>query len=137
MEITINEARKNLFNKIFLKLLVQDYQMGMALDEEQNGFFGLPLEEQAKRISRHIQNNLDEALYDNVLSILKEDKQMFGEQMKWKGWKDIKAWAEKKGFKHLVARMQLNNDAWMSSGEFGRSQKAICDNLSFGADLFF
>lgn len=59
---------------------------------------------------------------------------MFGEQMKWKGWEDIKAWAEKKGFKHLVARMQLNNDAWMSSGEFGRSQKAICDNLRFAKD---
>lgn len=72
--ITIDEARKNLFNKVFLELLVQDYQMGMALDEEQNGFFSLPLEEQAKRISRHIQNNLDEALYDNVLSVLKEDK---------------------------------------------------------------
>lgn len=74
MEITINEARKNLFNRAFLKLLVQDYQMGMALDEEQNGFFGLSLEEQANRISKHIKNNLDDALYENVLSVLKEDK---------------------------------------------------------------
>ena len=74
MEITINEARKNLFNRAFLKLLVQDYQMGMALDEEQNGFFGLSLEEQASRISKHIKNNLDDALYENVLSVLQEDK---------------------------------------------------------------
>lgn len=59
---------------------------------------------------------------------------MFGEQMNWKGWQDIKAWAEKKGFKNLAKRMQLNNDAWMSSGEFGRSQKNICDELRFAND---
>ena len=59
---------------------------------------------------------------------------MFGEQMNWKGWQDIKAWAEKNGFKNLVKRMQLNNDAWMSSGEFGRSQKNICDELRFAND---
>lgn len=53
----------------------------------------------------------------------------FGESKKWKGWEDIKKWAEKHGFSNLVARMQLNNDAWMSSGEFGRSQKYICDCL--------
>lgn len=54
---------------------------------------------------------------------------MFGEKMNWKGWQDIKAWAEKNGFKNLAARMQLNNDAWMSSGEFGRNQVEICDSL--------
>ena len=59
---------------------------------------------------------------------------MFGEQMKWTGWRDIKNWASKNGFKHLVARMQLNNDGWMSSGEFGRSQVEICDNLRFARD---
>ena len=59
---------------------------------------------------------------------------MFGEQMKWTGWQDIQKWAEKNGFKHLVARMQLNSDSWMSSGEFGRSQKEICDNLRFAED---
>ena len=53
---------------------------------------------------------------------------MFGEQMKWTNWKDIQKWAEKNGF------MQLNNDSWMSSGEFGRSQKQICDNLRFAED---
>lgn len=74
MEITISEVRKNLFNRKFLELLVQDYQMGMALDEEQNGFFNLPLEEQADRISKHIKNHLDVALFNDVLSILKEDK---------------------------------------------------------------
>ncbi len=59
---------------------------------------------------------------------------MFGEQMKWTGWEDIKKWASKNGFKHLVKRMQLNNDAWMSSGEFGRSQRDICDNLRYAND---
>jgi hypothetical protein len=59
---------------------------------------------------------------------------MFGEQMKWTGWEDIKKWAQKNGFKNLVARMQLNNDSWMSSGEFGRSQRDICDTLRFAKD---
>ena len=60
---------------------------------------------------------------------------MFGEQMNWKGWRDIKAWAEKKGYKNLAKRMQLNNDCWMSSGEFGRSQRDICDNLRYAQDI--
>lgn len=58
----------------------------------------------------------------------------FEKQMGWESWKDIQKWAKKNGFKHLVARMQLNNDSWMSSGEFGRSQKEICDNLRFAED---
>lgn len=49
----------------------------------------------------------------------------------WKSWRDIKEWAEAEGYKHLAARMQLNNDCWQSSGEFGRSQVAICDALRF------
>ena len=56
---------------------------------------------------------------------------MFGKQENWKSWKDIQKWAEKNGFKNLSARMQLNNDCWMSSGEFGRSQTQICDDLRF------
>lgn len=52
----------------------------------------------------------------------------------WKNWKDIKKWAEKNGFKNLAKRMQLNNDCWMSSGEFGRSQVEICDNLRYAED---
>lgn len=59
---------------------------------------------------------------------------MFGETMNWKNWKEIKAWAEKQGFKNLAKRMQLNNDCWMSSGEFGRSQTEICDNLRYASD---
>lgn len=31
----------------------------------------------------------------------------------------------------MARRMQLNNDCWMSSGEFGRSQVAICDAMRF------
>lgn len=49
----------------------------------------------------------------------------------FKDWREIKEWAEKNGYKNLAARMQLNNDAWMSSGEFGRSQEQICDALRF------
>lgn len=59
---------------------------------------------------------------------------MFGEKMNWKSWEDIKKWAEKNNFKNLAARMQLNNDCWMSSGEFGRSQKGICDSLRSAMD---
>lgn len=56
---------------------------------------------------------------------------MFGEVKHWKGWLDIKKWAESIGCQNLANRLQLNNDCWMSSGEFGRSQKEICDNLRF------
>ena len=49
----------------------------------------------------------------------------------FKSWRDIKDWAEENGFKHLPTRLQANNDYWMSSGEFGRNQVAICDALRF------
>lgn len=58
----------------------------------------------------------------------------FGKDMEWKEWGEIKKWAEMNGFKNLASRMQLNNDCWMSSGEFGRNQRAICDNLRFAED---
>jgi hypothetical protein len=47
----------------------------------------------------------------------------------FKNWHEIKEWAEKNGYKNMAARMQLNNDAWMSSGEFGRNQVEICDAM--------
>lgn len=47
----------------------------------------------------------------------------------FKSWRDIRDWAEEKGLKNLVARMDLNNRCWNSSGEFGRSQVAICDAI--------
>jgi len=56
---------------------------------------------------------------------------MFGKEMKWTNWSQIKKWAKSKGFDNLVARMELNDRAWMSSGEFGRSQAQICDSLRF------
>ena len=31
----------------------------------------------------------------------------------------------------MARRMQLNNDCWNSSGEFGRSQVYICDSMRF------
>ena len=49
----------------------------------------------------------------------------------FKNWHDIKDWCEEHGFKTLARRMQLNNDCWASSGEFGRSQVMICDSLRF------
>ena len=49
----------------------------------------------------------------------------------FKTWRDIKNWADENGFKNIVKRMQINNACWNSSGEFGRSQVQICDNLRF------
>ena len=47
----------------------------------------------------------------------------------FKSWRDIKEWFEQNGYHVLAKRMQMNNDCWMSSGEFGRSQVAICDAM--------
>lgn len=49
----------------------------------------------------------------------------------FKTWREIRDWAKKNGFDNLAARMQLNNDCWNSSGEFGRSQVQICDAIRF------
>lgn len=49
----------------------------------------------------------------------------------FKTWRDIKKWAEDNGYKNMAKRMQINNDCWWSSGEFGRSQVAICDAMRF------
>lgn len=49
----------------------------------------------------------------------------------FKNWHDIQDWAKENGFKNIVKRMQINNDCWNSSGEFGRSQVEICDSLRF------
>lgn len=49
----------------------------------------------------------------------------------FKNWHEIQDWAKENGFKNIVKRMQINNDCWMSSGEFGRSQVQICDSLRF------
>lgn len=49
----------------------------------------------------------------------------------FKSWRDVKEWFEKNGYPKMAKRMQLNNDCWMSSGEFGRSQVYICDSMRF------
>lgn len=49
----------------------------------------------------------------------------------FKSWRDIKAWFEENGYDQLAKRMQINNDCWNSSGEFGRSQVYICDSMRF------
>lgn len=49
----------------------------------------------------------------------------------FKNWHDVQDWAKENGFKNIVKRMQINNDCWMSSGEFGRCQVQICDSLRF------
>lgn len=51
----------------------------------------------------------------------------------FKTWRDIQKWCEEHGFKGLARRMQINNDCWMSSGEFGRSQVMICDAIRFAS----
>lgn len=49
----------------------------------------------------------------------------------FKNWHEIQDWARENGFKNIVKRMQINNDCWNSSGEFGRNQVEICDSLRF------
>lgn len=49
----------------------------------------------------------------------------------FKNWREIQAWAVEHGFDLMARRMQINNDCWMSSGEFGRSQVRICDAMRF------
>ena len=50
---------------------------------------------------------------------------------RFESWRDIKEWAEQNGYINMAKRMQLNNDCWNSSGEFGRNQAAICDMMRF------
>lgn len=49
----------------------------------------------------------------------------------FKTWRDVKEWFEQNGYEQMAKRMELNNDCWMSSGEFGRSQVYICDSMRF------
>lgn len=49
----------------------------------------------------------------------------------FKSWRDIKAYAEEHGFERMATRLQINNDCWNSSGEFGRRQTRICDAMRF------
>lgn len=49
----------------------------------------------------------------------------------WKNWRDIQNWCKEHKFENLVRRLQLNNDCWKSSGEFGRDQVHICDMLRY------
>lgn len=56
---------------------------------------------------------------------------MSKEKINFKRWDEIRDWATEHGFKNLAKRLQLNNDCWMSSGEFGRNQKYLCDTIRF------
>ena len=49
----------------------------------------------------------------------------------FKNWHEIMDWAKSNGFNNMAKRMQLNNDCWNSSGEFGRNQVQICDAMRF------
>lgn len=49
----------------------------------------------------------------------------------FKGWRDILSWAKENGFERISKRLEMNNACWNSSGEFGRSQVAICDAMRF------
>ena len=50
---------------------------------------------------------------------------------KFENWREIKEWAERNGFVRLAKRLQVNNDCWWSSGEFGRSQVYLCDSMRY------
>lgn len=60
---------------------------------------------------------------------------MKGEEFDFKNWREIRDWAEEHGYKNIVKRMELNNRCWNSSGEFGRSQVAICDAIRYAQDI--
>ena len=62
---------------------------------------------------------------------LKNIKRGENTMVEFKTWRDIKEWFEDNDYIALAKRMQLNNDCWNSSGEFGRSQMAICDAMRF------
>lgn len=49
----------------------------------------------------------------------------------FKGWRDILLWSKENGFDRISKRLEINNACWDSSGEFGRSQVAICDAMRF------
>ena len=58
----------------------------------------------------------------------------FGNDNNWNNWKQIRDWCQEKGFKNVAARLELNNDCWQSSGEFGRNQVDICDSIFYAED---
>ena len=66
--------------------------------------------------------------YWSIIEIVKQlkERQVMKE---FENWREIKAWAVDNGFDKLAKRLQLNNDCWASSGEFGRSQVYLCDSL--------
>lgn len=53
----------------------------------------------------------------------------FGDERGWRSWRDVRKWCEENEYMNIVKRMNLNNVFWDRSGEFERSQKAICDRL--------
>lgn len=60
---------------------------------------------------------------------------MKGSDFNFKNWREIRDWAEERGYKNIVKRMDLNNKYWNSCGEFGRSQVAICDAIRYAQDI--
>lgn len=74
MEITKQQCKEMAFNHKMIDLLVEDYEYGMAMDEEQNGFFEQTDEAKAKEITGFIQRYLADTLYEQVLEIIKNDK---------------------------------------------------------------
>lgn len=53
----------------------------------------------------------------------------------FRNWREIKEWCEEHGYKKIAQRLELNNRCWNSSGEFGRSQVAICDAIRYAQDI--
>lgn len=47
----------------------------------------------------------------------------------FKNWREVMEWAKENNYQRMARRMEINNECWWSSGEFGRSQVAICDAM--------
>ena len=61
VELTLNEVKRNLFDRAMLHLLVGDYETGMAYAEDSEpsasrSYFKQPVEIRARQIAEHIQN---------------------------------------------------------------------------------
>lgn len=69
-EITAEQAFDALYNRQMLKLIITDYQMGMALDEEQNGFFTAPTNVQAALIADFIERKTKKGLTQAIQEII-------------------------------------------------------------------
>lgn len=72
--ISRDTAKERIIDNTYLQLLIDDYQYGMAMDDEHNGFFELPDEKKAEMISKFIEEIIHIQLKERVLEYLKKEK---------------------------------------------------------------